>query len=233
MTTFLLIHGAWHGAWCWRDVVAELEQAGHGAIAADLPCDDPDSGWLEYASAADRALAEIDDDLIVVGHSLGGGVAPLLAGRWPVRRLCFVCSYPPKPGLSLDEAIAQAPNLSDPVALAFRHSRDDGGNYIWPNLEAAAYAMYHDCPVAIAEDAYSRLRPQSPKPFGEVWPLAEWPDLPITFIVCRDDRLGRAEALTRTAHERFGVTAVELDGGHSPFLSRPYELAQALLSASL
>ena len=41
MTTFALVHGAWHGAWCWEPVMAELERRGHRAVAVDLPCDDP------------------------------------------------------------------------------------------------------------------------------------------------------------------------------------------------
>ena len=51
MTTFALVHGAWHGAWCWERLIPELEQHGHAAIAIDLPCDDRDGGVRAYAEA--------------------------------------------------------------------------------------------------------------------------------------------------------------------------------------
>jgi pimeloyl-ACP methyl ester carboxylesterase len=113
--------------------------------------------------------------------------------------------------------------------LTFRDLPDEQGRYVWPNFEAARYAMYQDCSIDSARWAFSRLRPQSPKPFAERWPLDAWPDLPMAFVVCSEDRMGRAETLRRVARRRFDLEAIELGGGHSPFLSRPAELARALL----
>jgi pimeloyl-ACP methyl ester carboxylesterase len=231
MTDFLLIHGAWHGSWCWRAVIAQLERKGHRAYAPDLPCDDANASWDDYAAAALDELEYGNRELQLVGHSLGGGVIPLIAANeLPITRLVFVCSYPPAVGKSLDEAIADAPDLSDPQALAFRDSRDASGNYVWPSFESAQYAMYHDCETADARDAFARLRSQSSRPFSDPWPLHEWPDIPVSFIVCAGDRMGKADVLARTARERFGVTARVLKGSHSPFLSRPRELVEALTS---
>ena len=61
MMTFGLVHGAWHGAWCWRDVIAELEQRGHDAVAPDLPIDDASAGLDDYAREVVRALSGHDD----------------------------------------------------------------------------------------------------------------------------------------------------------------------------
>lgn len=69
MTTFGLVHGAWHGAWCWDLLAQELEARGHRAIAVDLPCEDSSAGCAEYAAAVVEALAGVGDDLVVVGHS--------------------------------------------------------------------------------------------------------------------------------------------------------------------
>jgi len=230
MSTFVLIHGAWHGGWCWTTVIDELAQRGHRSVAPDLPCDDTAAGWESYVEAAVGALDKSDDDIVVVGHSLGGGVIPLIAARRPVERLVFVGSFPPEPGRTLDEAIGDEPDLTDPKALAFRDSLDDSGRYVWPSFETARYAMYHDCGLDDARWAFSRLRPQASRPFSEPWPLDEWPDLPMSFIVCSEDRMGRAEHLRRVARRRFGLEAIELGGGHSPFLSRPAELVAALLA---
>jgi len=232
MTTFVLVHGAWHGAWCWGTVSDGLASAGHRVSAVDLPCDDPRAGWREYAKAAASGLAEVDDDLVVVGHSLGGGVIPLLAAERRVKRLVFLCSYPPSPGRSLDESVQSETALTDPKALAWRDCRDEQGRYVWPDFESAAYGMYHDCPAAAAHAAFASLRPQGVAPFAERWPLEVWPEVPVTFIVCRDDRMGNPDALSRVARERFGVEPVELPGGHSPFLSQPAALTEALLRST-
>ena len=62
----------------------------------------------------------------------------------------------------------------------------------------------------------------------EITPLAEWPDVPCSSILCREDRALNPDWARAAAKERLGVTAIELPGGHSPFLSRPRDLATAL-----
>lgn len=205
-----------------------LSLAGHRSAAPDLPVDDVSAGWEDYAAVAIRSLEGATDQVIVVGHSLAGGVVPLVAASRPVSRMIFVCSFPPEPSKSLDDALAGEPNLTDPKALRFRDAVDEQGRYVWPNFETANYAMYHDCSLDAARHAFASLRPQATTPFSQRWPLDVWPDVPITFIVCSEDRMGRAEHLTRVARSRFGVEAVALGGSHSPFLSRPQELVRAL-----
>ena len=65
MASFSLVHGAWHGGWCWDPVRAELEARGHDVHTPDLPCEDGTAGVDEYAAAVPPAD-------VVVGHSLGG-----------------------------------------------------------------------------------------------------------------------------------------------------------------
>ena len=91
MATIGLVHGSWHGAWCWSQLVPDLEARGHRALAIDLPCEDPASGCIQYAEVVDRALPD-DEDLVLVGHSLGGLTIPLVAALRPVKRLVFLCA---------------------------------------------------------------------------------------------------------------------------------------------
>ena len=72
MTTFALIHGAWHEAWCWEPLIPELERRGHRAVAVDLPGDDPSAATMDNARLIADSLADVGDDVVVVGHSLGG-----------------------------------------------------------------------------------------------------------------------------------------------------------------
>jgi hypothetical protein len=211
-------------------VSAELARHGHRALAPDLPCDDISAGWSEYADVTLQAIDGIAGDIILVGHSLAGGVIPLVSAAHSVQRLVFLCSFPPVPGRSLDEAISDQADVSDPRALAFRASRDSAGRYFWPSFHAARDAMYHDCVPEDARWAFSRLRPQAAKPFTERWPLSAWPDVRTTFVVCSEDRMGRAAALRHVAERRLGLGVIEMSGGHSPFLSRPAELVQVLLA---
>ena len=229
MSLFVLLHGAWHGGWCWRAVQEELRAAGHDSVAPDLPCDDVAAGWSEYASSAISAIPTDCDELIVVGHSLAGGLLPIIATDRPVKRLVLLCSAPPEPRQSLDDSLAGLSDLTDPRALTFRDTVDSAGRYVWPRLDAATFAMYADCDAESARWAYRNLRAQATRPFTEPLPVDAWPDVPMTFIVCAEDRMGRAGPLGNLSRQRFGLEAVVLPGGHSPFLSRPAELTRALL----
>ena len=78
MTTIALVHGAFHGAWCWDHLRPELEDRGFAVVAPDLPCDDPSAGCVAYADTVVTALADVHDEVIIVGHSLGGLTIPLV-----------------------------------------------------------------------------------------------------------------------------------------------------------
>lgn len=203
--------------------------AGHRSIQVNLPCDDPAAGWVAYRDVVLNDVDDVDDGLILVGHSLGGCVVPLVARERDVSKIVLLCSFPPQPGESLDDAAAVEPELSDPRAAEWRTSRDELGRHVWTSFESAFYAMYHDCPPGQARWAFDRLRPQAHTPFAEPWPLKRWPDTSVMSIVCSDDRMGNPALLGKVARETFGVDPIELPGSHSPFLSQPAALADALI----
>jgi pimeloyl-ACP methyl ester carboxylesterase len=89
--------------------------------------------------------------------------------------------------------------------------------------------FFHDVPEAVREEAVRHGEPrQSDTPFGEPWPLGEWPDVPTRVIAGSGDRLFPVEFMRRLARERLGVEIDEIDAGHLPALSRPEELAERL-----
>jgi pimeloyl-ACP methyl ester carboxylesterase len=232
--TIGLVHGAWHGAWCWDRLVPELEARGFPCVAIDLPTEDPDAGAGEYAAAVARALPARDPagGVVLVGHSLGGLVIPLVAGLRPVRLLVFIGALLPQPGRSMGEQIREEDVFSPAWgALRRRYIRHPDGSSEWP-ADAAIELFYHDCPPGDARRAASRLRPQTGKAIDEVTPLRAWPAVESVSILCRDDRMVSPGWSRRVAAERLGRPPLELDGGHSPFLSRPAELA-AILQAGM
>jgi pimeloyl-ACP methyl ester carboxylesterase len=227
VTTFGLVHGAWHGAWCWGDLVPELAARGHRAIAVDLPCDDPLMGCAGYAERVVDAVAGAGEDLVLVGHSMGGLTIPLVAAARPVRLLVFLCALIPRPGLSLIGQLKDEPDIFVP-GFGATVARDDAGRSFWPDEAALIATLYQDCDPAAAARAYARLRPQGRPPNVEPCPLEALPAVPRAAILARDDRSIAAGWSRRAARERLGVEAVEIEGGHSPFVSRPGELADLL-----
>jgi pimeloyl-ACP methyl ester carboxylesterase len=95
MTTFGLIPGAFHGAWCWSAVVDELDARGHRGVAIDLPCDDPSAGFARYVEVTSDALRDVEGDVVLVGHSLGAHTAARAVDAFPVRGIVFLCGVIP------------------------------------------------------------------------------------------------------------------------------------------
>jgi pimeloyl-ACP methyl ester carboxylesterase len=92
--------------------------------------------------------------------------------------------------------------------------------------------FFHDVPRDVVEEAMAMGEPdQSGTPFEKPWPLVSWPDVPTRFLQGREDRFFPLEFQRRVVAERLpGVEVEELPGGHLLALSRPAELAEALLS---
>jgi hypothetical protein len=211
MATFVLIHGAGDVGWYWHLVEAELRQRSHETVAPDLPCDDDSAGLPEYA---DTVVGAIGDraDLVVVAQSLGGFTAPLVCERVPVRLLVMVAPMIPSPG--------EAP------ADYWTNTRYE--EEVREHYDDEIALFYHDVPADLASEALKRGRGQSEARLREPSPLETWPDVPTRVLLCRDDRLFTAPFLRRVARERLGITPDEIDGGHTPALSRPKVLADRL-----
>lgn len=227
MTTFALVHGAWHGAWFWQPLSAALRERGHNPIAVELPADDPTAGFRAYVDVAVQALAGARGDPVVVGHSLGGLTIPLIADAQPVSRLVFLSAMVPEPGVSVADQLGREPEMFAP-SFEGAPARDDSERSWWPDAAEAIGTLYPDCPRDLAEWAAARLRPQGRLPNTEPCPLTRWPEVESAYVLGRQDAVIDPAWARRTARERLGVEPVELPGGHSLPLSRPAELADAL-----
>jgi hypothetical protein len=211
MATFALIHGAGDVGWYWHLVEAELRSRGHDTTAPDLPCDDDTAGLSDYA---DVVLGAVGDrtDLVVVAQSAGAFTAPIVCDRRAVELLVLVAGLVPVPGEAAEDWWTNTGFDREE-----RESYDD---------EVALF--YHDVPPELAAEAMSRGRSQSDTPSREPWPLAEWPDVPTRFVLCRNDRLLPAGFMRRVVQERLGIVPDEIEAGHCVALSRPKELATLL-----
>ena len=227
-TTFGLVHGSWHGAWCWDLLAPELEALGFRCVAVDLPTEDASCGATASAGIVAGSLAAVTGRVALVGHSLGGLTIPVVAQLRPVQLLVFLAAFLPVPGRSMLQQVRESSPFTPAWPdLAARQIGHPDGSSEWPP-EAAIEAFYHDCPPDRARWAASRLRRQTWKPFDEPSPLTAWPDVESVSILCRDDRVVSPDWSRGISEQRLGRPAVEIDGGHSPFLARPAPFAGLL-----
>lgn len=228
MSTFALIHGAWHGPWCWERLITELERRGHRVVAVDARFDDPDATFEDHAATAVAALVDLDDDdedVVAVGHSLGGLVLPWLAQRRPLRNQVYLCGGVAEPGRTFAE-LNRTERILNPRYPAGLEKVDGGTR--WVDFELARSLFYSDCDDDVVAAAFPRLRIQARGPMVERFPL-QLPSAPTsTYIVCTDDQMVDPAWSRRVARDRLGAALIELPGGHSPFYSRPSELADVL-----
>ena len=221
---FVLVHGAYHGAWCWDALRKELDLGGHSSTAVGLPIEDPDAGAERYADEIIASTPKNEGPVVLVGHSMAGLTIPIVAGRIPTAIAIYLAALIPVPGLSFDAQGAGAgagfvPSVSPTQA-------PDGGS-IWPE-QGAIEIFFHDCDPEVAIAAARRLRSQQWLITQEVTPLREWPAVPSAYILCTEDRVVSRAYSVQAAHDLLGVEAAEMPGGHSPFLSRPADLAARL-----
>ncbi len=223
MATFGLVHGVCAGGWSWDLVTPYLKDAGHRVVAPDLPGDDANATFSEYAEVVDRALGDADD-VVVVGHSTGGLTLPLVAERRPVRELVFVCGVIPVPG----ESAAQR-GIDWRVIEPSEWQIDNGDGSFSISAEGFRRHVAQDAEPAVIDATIPRLRPQSIRPFLEPCPLEAMPGVPRRYILCTDDHIVGPEWSRREAPARLGVEPIEFLGSHSPMASRPRELAALLI----
>jgi len=211
MATFVLIHGAGDVGWYWHLVEVQLRARGHDVVAPDLPCDDDSAGLPEYADSVVQAIGD-RIDLVVVAQSAGGFTAPLVCDRVPVRLLVLVAPMIPAPGEAPADYLMNTRYDQEP------HERYDD----------ALALFYPDVAPDLAREALTRGRPQSEARMSEPSPMSAWPDVPTRVLLCRSDRVFPAPFIRRVARERLGTSPDEMDGGHTPALSHPKELADRL-----
>jgi pimeloyl-ACP methyl ester carboxylesterase len=210
-------------AWYWHRVLPLLQQAGHEAIAVDLPGDDETAGLPEYTALAVKAVAD-RDDVVLVAQSLGGFTAPLVANTVPLRSVILVNAMIPLPG-ETPAAWWGNTGSSEARTTAARHADYD------EEFDLEVYFL-HDVPPEIAAASEPHQRPEADAIFESVCDFTTWPAVPIRVVAASDDRFFPLEFQRRIARERLGVKPDVLPGGHLIALSQPVALADYLVAAA-
>jgi len=238
MSTYVLVHGSWHGGWCWEKIVPLLERAGHVARAPDLPGHGDDKTPIAEATSEGyvvrivEILESLAEPAILVGHSMGGMVISQVAERQPdkVRGLAYVAGFLLRDGQSVLDA---AQTDADSLLMPSLEWAADGLSAVVPPA-AARTVFYGNCPDADAAAATARLCAEPAAPV-------------MTPIRVTDARFGRTHRVYVECSEDCAVSpplqrrmyaatpcarVASLATDHSPFYSKPDELADILLSLS-
>ena len=229
--TAVLVHGAWHGAWCWQFVGERLDAAGVPYVALDLAGRDRDAGLDDDAAVVRAALDAIDGDVVLVGHSYGGAVITEAGDHPTVSHLVYLCAFALDDGETCltaaagDSATATIDHEGRPDMGAGFRVGDDGLVTLDPDVAAAC--LFNDCEPDVTTWALERLTAQPLRSLQQPPQSVAWRTRPATYAVCADDQAvhpGLQRILARRC-----ATAVEWPTSHSPFLSRPDLVAELIV----
>ena len=234
MSTFVLVHGAWHGAWCWHKVVPRLESAGHTVTTLDLPAHGTDTTPVEEVTMDDHvervgeALEAQSEPAILVGHSMGGAIITQTAEEYAseIDTLVYLTGFL----LGDGEALLDYAEADEESVVTQNLIVDEDGGIATVAEDARREAFYADCSDVDVTLARSLLRPEPLA--GLVTPMATTDDgfgsLPRVYIGCEQDR-AITPATQQEMRDRLPCDEVRsIDSSHSPFLSEPDAVATHL-----
>jgi pimeloyl-ACP methyl ester carboxylesterase len=236
MSTFVFVHGSWHGGWCWYKVASRLKKAGHKVLAPDLPSLGRDRtphsqvSLETWTRSVCRILDAQDEPVILVGHSRAGIIISQAAEQRPekVKTLVYLTAFLLRDGESI-----------------FQVLQDDAVSLVRPNLvvsedrtsatvreEAVEEVFYGECPEEDRALARSLLVPEPLAPIATPIRITEanFGRVPRVYIECRRDK-ALAPATQKKMYTALPCQRVmSIDTDHSSFLSAPDALTTHLLS---
>ncbi len=236
MSTYILVHGAWLGAWCWDRVAAELQSAGHTVRTPELPGHGTDQSPVSgitldsYVDTVSDEIAKAQGEVVLVGHSMAGVVISQVAERIPERISCLL--YASAYLLEDGEAIVKASEIAVDSLVGPNMVPAPDWSTISIKAEALKEVFAADAPAEELNRLQSLARPEPAAPFNT----------PIHVTSARFGSVRRC--YIRTAKDR-AVTpllqdamlaktpcagVVTLDTSHTPFLAAPAEMAKTLIS---
>jgi pimeloyl-ACP methyl ester carboxylesterase len=236
---FVLVHGAFGGAWCWEPVTEPLEAAGHTVEAADLPGSGDDQTPLEdvtldaYADSVCATLAARPEPAVLVGYSMGGVVITQAADRCTdkVAHLVFVCAFMPSNGQSLLD-MAQLPESDDQIQENLTIEGDPPVATL--SEEATARVIYNDCASDQVAWAVAKRRGQAVAPYTTPVEIddAKLTSIPRSYVLTERDQALTPALQWRMIREHPCEHVFELAADHASYLSATDELVLALLEVA-
>lgn len=234
--TFVLVHGAWHGAWCWAAVINQLELLGDHAFAVDLPghgMNRVNRAEVTLDSYVDSVVKFIEErdlrDVVIAGHSLGGVTIPCVAVKIPkrIKRVVWVTAIVPRDGQPLiDPATPPNPAMAG-------HMTSDNAISIEGMGEQFMAGIANDMAPAVKDWVWKALGPQPLGPMAGTVPMNAYfaTGIPSSYIVCERDETpidGGAGWHPHFSSRLKNPTLKFINCGHEVMFTAPVECARAL-----
>jgi pimeloyl-ACP methyl ester carboxylesterase len=232
MATFILVHGAWHGVWCWKYIIPILEDKGHKVLLPNLPELDSNCNEIKnislklYVETVVNLINSQNDNVILLGHSFGGVIISEVAEALPnkVQSLVYLCAFMLKDNQKLMDIVKDAPSpylkldfledfsfcrvKEEAVALAFYNKcKKEDIDFATPLLLKHPYATFN-IPVRITEQKYGTIL--------------------CYYIECVNDNAISIDAQRKMWHLQQIDKVYTMDTDHSPFFSAPEKLVKIL-----
>lgn len=234
MATFVLIHGSWHGAWCWQKVVPLLEQKGHTVLTPDLPGHGGDKtplkavNFLSYVKCIEEVLHQANVPVYLVGHSMAGMILSQVAQNCPekIQKLIYVAAFLPQNGECLSE-IARRQPLNDYTAKI--HAVGDEAALYLP-VEAIHGFAYHHLSEEDIKPLYPLFCVEPLRPYFDKVQITpeRYGKVSRAYVYCTDDHAVEYKSQQRMVRQ-MPCEEYTLESDHSPFYSHPEELVKILL----
>lgn len=238
MSTYVLIHGSWHGAWCWYKIIPRLQAAGHKVIAPDMPGHGRD--WQsprsitmqDYVDRITKILDQEDEPVVLVAHSRGGLPITQAAEERPkkIRTLVYLAAILLPSGARLLDW-----NDPDSVLLPNMDFNEQEG---WDMIRREIYreSIYHDCSDEDIALAYTLLTPEprgpnSPTNTAVQTTAENFGGIPRVYIELTQDRAVSLPFQRRMYTATPCESVLSIDASHSAYFSQPDELARKILIA--
>jgi pimeloyl-ACP methyl ester carboxylesterase len=232
---FVLIHGAWHGGWCWDGVIAELEEAGHTADALTMPGNHPDDDrsniqFNDYVDAIVGVLQQQTAPVVLVGHSSAGLLLQVAAPKVPdkISQLVFLNAFILPNGKSQFDLVP--PEAAEGMTAAANASPDNSvpviEDFVRNNLMATE-------PVELQDKLLQRLVPQPIALFTTPVDTQDFQavSIPKSVVFCKDDASLPPGAFIGMAQGLGEYSLIEVNGSHEALFTNPGAVAKGILQA--
>ncbi|MBD3859893.1 alpha/beta fold hydrolase [Bacillus sp. 28A-2] len=233
MNTFIFVHGAFQGSWCWDDIKASLQEKGHSVVAIDLPGSGEDVtppqniSLKSYVEKVVSTIEKIDHPVILVGHSMSGMVISQVAEDIPekIKKLVYVCAFVPENGQAISDIASGGPKATF----------DEKDQTITLIEEFIAEDMLNESSEEDLQVFKKNIRPQPVKPFEDQVTLTDerFGSVPSVYIETTNDHSIPVDLQRRMYATRPFERIYTLDADHFPFYSRKKELVDCLVDIAI